>query len=130
MPVHAHEENGVLHITVDGSYTSDELRRVGADALDGAEAPMPVFLDLSRAAGLADRSSGEFRVTAAFFTERAAQMTRVAILAPDDLTYGLMRMGAAFAEAGGLRVKAFRVRAGALAWIHEPMERTAGNGPA
>ncbi|MEQ8329476.1 MAG: STAS/SEC14 domain-containing protein [Longimicrobiales bacterium] len=118
MPVHARTIDGLIHLVVDGDYTSEELRRVGAAAVDGATAPRTsVFVDFSGAAGLHRKTPADLRTTAAFFGSRRERLGRVAVLAPTDVGYGLMRMGAAFGDADGLAVQAFRTRAEALAWL-------------
>ncbi|MEQ9399985.1 MAG: hypothetical protein RJQ04_12560 [Longimicrobiales bacterium] len=129
MPVHARTIDGLIHLVVDGDYTSEELRRVGAAAVDGAEQrPVSVFLDLSGAAGLGKKTPADLRGTAAFFGARRDRLGRVAILAPTDVGYGLMRMGAAFGGADGLDVQAFRTRAESLAWLEAAPGRRAGAG--
>ena len=129
MPVHALDQNGILRITVDGDYTSEELRRVGARALDAWSAPAPVrvFLDFSGAAGLDRKPARDVHGTAAFFADRRGLVDRVAILAPGDLAYGLMRMGAALSQRDGLRTEVFRTSAEAQAWLDAPPDPDAAD---
>ena len=130
MPVHARTIDGLIHLIVDGDYTSEELRRVGAGAVDGAgEHRVSVFRDLSGAAGLSRKTPADLRATAAFFGARRDRLGRVAILAPTDVGYGLMRMGAAFGGADGLDVQVFRTRKEALDWLADRPLRRVGEAP-
>jgi len=110
MPVRYFVTGEILVVMVEGDYASEELRRVGDAAVraPGLPHPAPVLLDMSKAAGLNARSGRQLRATAAFFAERADRIRRIAILAPTDLSYGLMRMGATFGETMGLVVGVFR----------------------
>jgi len=124
MPVFTRVENGILNVIVDGDYTSAELQRVGAAALE-AEAgsgPIPTLLDLSGAAGLSARSSESVRETAQFFAAHKELMRRVAIIAPGDLAFGLMRMAGVVAGFGGLETEPFRTKAEALSWLREVLQ--------
>lgn len=119
MPVHASVVGGILEVVIDGDYTSAEVRRVGSAALDGAAGPMPVFMDFSGAAGMGRRDPADLRETTTFLAARKAQFSRVAILAPSDAAYGLMRMASAFAGGEGLHVEVVRTRAEAMEWLEE-----------
>lgn len=122
MPVFTRVSGSVLLVTVDGDYTPAELRRVGeAGILDpGTPKPARVLLDMSGAAGLSKRKPEELKETARFFGALRAHLDRVAILAPDDLSYGLMRLGESWFEdaAGSERAMVFRSRAEALEWLN------------
>jgi len=119
MPVFTHMKNGVLVVTVDGDYTSGELRRAGARGLEADDVPnpVPVLLDMSGAAGIGKKSTDDIRATGEFFGERAEFMTRVAVLAPSDVAFGLMNVGGVFATSAGLETRPFRSRTEALEWL-------------
>jgi len=119
MPVFTKMQDGVLYMVVDGDYTSDELRRKGAAALEdpATPTPVPVLVDMSGAAGLRKKGVEAIRGTTDFFSARAEYVERVALLAPSDLAYGVMNQGAVFAEGRGLEARPFRTRAEALEWL-------------
>ena len=118
MPVFTRIRDDVLHVVVDGDYTSDELCRKGAEALESAEpSPIPVLLDMSGAAGLHRRSPEDLRDTSDFFAKRRALVTRVAIVAPNALAFGLMNMGSVYAESSGLEARPFSTKSEALEWL-------------
>jgi hypothetical protein len=120
VPVHNAQKNGVLVITVDGDYTAAELRRVGAAAVADLDAPARarILLDVSGAAGLARRPPAELIEVADFFASLGDTLHAVAVLAPDDASYGLMRMGMELYAGGGMRAEVFRDRPGALGWLN------------
>lgn len=118
MPVFTKVRDGILVIAIDGDYTPQELRRVGEAGVTDPATPSPVraILDMSGAAGLPTRSLGELSQTAEFLTGLEA-LIAVAVLAPDDATYGLMRMAAPMLARGGTPVAVFRTRDEAAAWL-------------
>lgn len=119
MPVFSKVRDGILVVAVDGDYTSTELRRAGAAGLGEPGLPRParVLLDMSGAAGISRRSPEELRTTADFFAGLSEEGSRVAILAPDDLAFGLMRMAEAYYASKGRVAKVFRDRGEAVAWL-------------
>ncbi len=120
MPVHARSRAGILEITVDGDYTLGELKRVAAEALGSSEeARVPVLLDLSGAAGLRKRSEAEYVETREFLVKHRSRIERVAVLAPGDVAYGLVRMSTVHLEAAGVPVEPFRTGAEAREWLSE-----------
>jgi len=119
VPVFHAQKEGVLVITVDGDYTSGELQRVGARALASPDVPAParILLDVSGAAGLGNRSGAELMETADFFASMGLALSAVAILAPDDESHRLMRMGMTLYADRGIQAEVFRDRTGAMAWL-------------
>lgn len=120
MPVNNAHKDGILVITVDGDYTSAELKRVGAAAVANPDTPSParILLDVSGAAGLTNRPPAELMETAAFFASLGDALHGVAVLAPDEASYGLMRMGMTLYAGRGMRAEVFRDRLQATAWLH------------
>ena len=119
MPVFTRMRDGVLVVTVDGDYTPGELSRAGERGLASDEIPSPVavLLDMSGAARLESKSPDDLRLTGEFFGERQEVMTRVAVLTPSDIAYGLLDSGGAFAASTGIPSRPFRDRAQAIEWL-------------
>ena len=119
MPVFSKLTEGTLVITVDGDYTSNEVRRVGAAGLEDPERPVPgpVLVDMSGAAGMRHKSAEQVGDSARFFAEYSDSITRVAIIAPSDLVFGMMNQAGARAQAPGLETRPFRDRNEALSWL-------------
>lgn len=119
MPVFHSKKDGVLVITVDGDYTSGELKRVGGAAVADPDTPTPalILLDVSGAAGLGNRTAAELMETAEFFGSMGVALSAVAILAPSDDAHSLMRMGMTLYADRGIQAEVFRDRTGAMAWL-------------
>jgi hypothetical protein len=97
----------------------DELEMVEAERFLGAlyrSAAIPAMLwDLSRA-GLA-QSFDVQSVTSFILRCRPNLPGRTAVVAPDDVTYGLSRMGQVYLEDLPLEFQVFRNREDALSWL-------------
>ena len=121
MPVFTRMRGGVLVVTVDGDFTPGELSRAGERGLasDDVPSPVAVLLDMSGAAGLETKSQDDLRLTGEFFGERQDVLTRVAVLTPSDVAYGLLDIGTAFATSAGIQSRPFRDRAEATKWLRE-----------
>ena len=119
MPVFSRLTEGVLVLTVDGDYTSNEVRRAGAARLEDPDRPVPspVLVDMSGAAGTRHKSSEQIGDTARFFAEYNDSVTGVAVIAPSDLVFGMMNQAGARAQAPGLETRPFRDRNEALSWL-------------
>ena len=118
MPLSYGITQGILVVTVEGEYTPDEFREVGSAGVKDPSTPKParVLLDAPGSSSLKDRSPQDLRATAAFFAA-LGDIHRVAILATDDLTFGLMRMGSSFSDNLGLETNVFRSRDEAMDWL-------------
>lgn len=129
MPVFTRVREGVLVLTADGDYTSNELRRAGFQALeaDGTPSPVPILLDLSGAAGLDGKPEVELRATGAIFGAYRDRITGVAVVAAPNVL-GLFDSESAFAKEAGVAVKACGSHADARAWL-EDGARAPGPGP-
>jgi hypothetical protein len=124
MPVFSRLKEGVLVITVDGDYTSNEIGRVGRAGLEDPDRPNPgpVLIDMSGAAGLHKRSYEHIVEVTRSFQPTAVSLTRVALLAPSDLAFGLMSQVGGHAKAMGIDARAFRAREDAMVWLQEMPE--------
>ena len=122
MPVFARPNDGILVITVDGDYTSEELRRVGEAGIRAEPTPRPalVLLDMTTASALQERSPADLRGTAWFFANFGPELAAIALLAPDDLAFGLMRMAETFFSMNEppAAIRVFRTRSEAATWLH------------
>lgn len=120
MPVHTRRVEGILHVVLDGDFTSEEVRRVGKDALDriAPDDPAPILLDYSGAAGLDRKKPEDVKETAAFFGTQAVHVHRVAILSP-SIGHEMLTDAASHARTLGLDVTVFRKLSEAEAWLRE-----------
>ena len=122
MPVYHAHKDGILVVTADGDYTTSEMRRVAAAAVGSPDTQIPVriLLDMSGAATLKSRASDELFELADFFTSLEDKLDAVAVLAPDEASYGLMRMGMTLYTGRGVRANVFRARSEAVEWLNGP----------
>lgn len=120
MPVHTRRAGEILHVVLDGDFTSEEVRRVGKEALDrlAPDDPAPILLDYSGAAGLGRKHPDDVKETAAFFGTQAAHVHRVAILAP-SVGHELLSRAAEAARSAGLEISVFRKLSEAEDWLAE-----------
>lgn len=119
MPVHVQHDGGLLHVILDGDFTTREMRRVVGSGLGGVETGEPVSLlvDCSGAAGLGRMDPAALDDLAAFLGARAARVRRVAFLAPGDPGYDLMHAVTLRARGHGLETSVFRTRGEAEGWL-------------
>ena len=118
MPVFSRMREGVLVLTVDGDYTANELRRVGFSAFESQGTPkrVPVLLDLSGAAGLARKSAAEIAATGAIFGAYRDRLSRIAVVASEEVSK-LFDGQSAFATEAGVQVQACPSHADARSWL-------------
>jgi len=118
MPVFSRVRDGVLILTVDGDYTANELRRVGFTAFEADEAPMrvPVLLDLSGAAGLANKAPADLAATGAIFGAYRDRLTGIAVVSAPEIA-SLFDAQSDFASEAGVRVEVFPSHADAKGWL-------------
>jgi hypothetical protein len=120
MPVFTRFQDGVLILTVDGDYTSNELRRVAFGAFDADDIPtvVPVLLDMSGAAGLSSKSDDEIRATGAIFSAFRDRIRGLGVVASEGAAD---RFGQDhdFAVEAGVPTRSWHSHADARAWLKE-----------
>ena len=118
MPVSTRVRGGVLVLTVDGDYTANELRRIsfGAFEAEGTPSPAPVLLDMSGAAGLADKSQQELEATGAIFGAYRDRVSGIAVVASPEV-FDLFDHQSPFASEAGVSVQAYQSHDDARAWL-------------
>ncbi len=118
MPVFTRVRDGVLVLTVDGDYTANELRRVAFGAFEDAETPsrVPVLLDMSGAAGLADKSSEELQASGAIFGAYRDRISGIGVVVSADV-HDLFAPGGDFGSEAGVEVQACQSHADAREWL-------------
>ena len=84
---------------------------------DDREHAVFVF-DVSRSESLPQRTSAQIIDVARYLGPHAEKIgRRCAVVASDDVHYGLSRMGSAYCEEVGVETRVFRVMADALEWL-------------
>ncbi len=118
MPVFTRLRDGVLVLTVDGDFTSNEVRRVAFGAFDSAETPtaVPVLLDMSGAAGVSAKSTEEMQATGAIFGAYRDRIRGIAVVAAPEVHHFFTDQGD-FAREAGMSVHPCHSHADARTWL-------------
>ncbi|HET7456479.1 MAG TPA: hypothetical protein VFJ74_02425 [Gemmatimonadaceae bacterium] len=120
MPVTYSFDDRIVAVRMVGNYSVDELEETMLAGLADPKRPARAVLmfDLTESRALRDRPTEDVRGMARFIARhRVAFNSRLAMVAPSDLAFGLMRLGAVTAEAGGVVAEVFREYAPARAWL-------------
>jgi len=120
VPVTYRYDANMLVIELVGEYSTLELRATFLQSLSDPKCPVKPFLliDLAGSHSIHQRSSEDVKTVASFVGSLSERINRrVALVAPDDLTYGLMRMGSVGSEERGIESQVFRTFDEARLWI-------------
>jgi hypothetical protein len=120
MPVSYDFDDRIVAIRQKGEYSVEELQStILAGLADPACPADPVMLfDMRESRALRDRPTEDVRGMARFLARhREAYGSRLVMVAPSDLAFGLMRLGSVTAEAGGVVTEVFREYEPARAWV-------------
>jgi hypothetical protein len=116
---------GVLRLELVGEYEPMDVVRVFLEALSQPGCPIPVALliDVTSSQSLASRPAAEIRKVAEFLGPYAHRIGgRCAVVATEDVHYGLARMGASHSERVGVATQVFRTTEDALKWLRTTPE--------
>jgi hypothetical protein len=120
MPVQYRFDSNIVVIETIGEYSVEEFRTTFLDSLNDSQRPTNSFLliDLTQSVSIYNRSSEEIKTMARFVASQQDRFNnRIAMVGPNDLPYGMMRMGSAGSEARGIEAKVFRSFAEARKWL-------------
>ncbi|HEX5131445.1 MAG TPA: hypothetical protein VFX92_03040 [Candidatus Krumholzibacteria bacterium] len=120
MPVSYRFDGSILEMTFDGDCPPDHVTQQFLNALADPACPERVVLlaDVSKSTSLATRPAEDIQRVAAFLGPHAERISRrCAVLAAEDIQFGLSRLGAVYSETAGVATRVFRNRDEALAWL-------------
>lgn len=120
MPVSYEIRDAVLRMNLEGEYEPEDILRTFLAAMADPSCPKPVALlvDVSRSESLGKRAPGEIKTVAEALGPFAKRIGgRCAVVAIDDLHFGLTRMGSAYSGGVGVDVQVFRDPDAALSWL-------------
>ncbi len=115
----------LLEMAFVGDYLPDDIPRQFLAALNDPACPKRValFVDVTRSTSLAARSSEDIKRVAEFLGPYSDRIGgRCAVLATEDIHFGLSRMGSVYSAGVGVETRVFRDRDEALAWLKSPRE--------
>ncbi len=118
MPVFTRVRDGVMVLTVDGDFTANEVRRVAVRAFESGDTPgvVPILLDMSGAAGLADKPSTELSASGAIFGAYRDRILAIGVVASPD-AHGIFAPDGDFGTEAGVGVQAWNSHAEAREWL-------------
>lgn len=127
MPVLHGWEGTLLKMSFVGTYEPDDIIREFETAL--TEAPpserIALLVDTTRSEILGTRSPSQIRHVAQALAPYAERIGgRCAVVATEDIHFGLSRMGSVYSESVGVETEVFRTEDEALAWLGVRADRT------
>ena len=120
MPVVREVADGILTLRMEGEYTTQDIRAalLAGDDGDHAGGIVGMLFDVSGSTVLPSRSTSEIRDLAAFLGREGARFgRRLALVAPSDVAFGLMRLASVSVPESEVETEAFRDHAAARAWL-------------
>jgi hypothetical protein len=120
MPVSFRYDENIIVIEMSGEYSIDELRSTVINAFTDSAIPPNAFLmiDFSASQSFHKRSSETINSLAFFIGSFAKQFNnRLAFVVPDNLNYGLVRMGVSNVNKTEIDVEIFREYFKAREWL-------------
>ena len=120
MPVTSHYDNNIIVIEMSGEYSQNEARELISGTFADTLLPKDAVLmiDLTKSVSIIQRSSGDIIALAEYInTFKELFHNRLALVTPDNLKYGLMRMTAVRGERSGIEIKIFREYSQARDWL-------------
>ena len=120
MPVIYRFDTSIVILELVGEYTMGDIPATIKKALADSQCPSQpcILTDLSESLSISKRSSDDVIAMALSLVSLGKHFNnRIALVAPNNLPYGLMRMGAVFSEEHGMKVEIFRNYADARKWL-------------
>lgn len=113
-------DGSLLRMELAGSYEPEDVVRVFLAAIADPACPDPVALlvDVTRSESLAGRSPSQIRFVAESLGPHVKRIKgRCAVVAVEDLHFGLGRMGSVYSEGVGVEAAIFREEEAARRWL-------------
>ena len=113
-------DSNIVVIEMVGEYSMDDLRATILNSLADSECPANSFLliNAGESRSIYNRSSENLKTMARFVASLGKRFNnRIALVAQDDLPYGLMRMSSVGSEERGIESEVFRTFTEARKWL-------------
>jgi len=120
MPVTYRLQDDVVTIALEGENSPDAVIQCFHEALEDPAVPAQFFLmlDVHKSTSLATRPTPEIIRVAEYIGPFKDRVTRCAVLATENVQFGLSRLGAVYSETAGVMTSVFRDRDEAVSWLH------------
>jgi hypothetical protein len=121
MPVTCRIHQGVLEMALQGDCPPDEVIQTFVTAIEDSAVPpqFTLFLDVRESTSLATRATADIIRVAQYLGVHRDRVRRCAVLATENVHFGLSRLGAVYSETAGVMTSVFRDRDEALAWLRD-----------
>lgn len=121
MPVTYRVNKDVVEMTLNGECPPDEVIQTFHQALDDPGTPprFGLFVDVRNSTSLASRETAEIIRVAEHLGPHKDRVNRCAVLATENVHFGLSRLGAVYSETAGVMTHVFRDRDEAIAWLRK-----------
>jgi hypothetical protein len=110
----------VVEMTLNGTTGIDEVIQTFHKALDDSNTPeeFVLLLDVRESSSLATRPTSEIIKVAEYLGPFQDRVKRCAVLATENIHFGLSRLGAVYSETAGVMTSVFRDKEEAIDWLH------------
>lgn len=119
MTVSYRVNNGVVEMVLEGENSPDAVIQCFNEAIDDPATPQTfgLFLDVRKSTSLATRPTADIIRVAEHLGPHKDRVQRCAVLATEQVHFGLSRLGAVYSETAGVMTSVFRDRDEALKWL-------------
>lgn len=110
----------VVEMTLNGTTGIDEVIQTFHKALDDSNTPeeFVLLLDVRQSSSLATRPTSDIIKVAEYLGPFQDRVKRCAVLATENIHFGLSRLGAVYSETAGVMTSVFRDKEEAIDWLH------------
>ncbi len=114
----SNDGKGYYHISFEAPTSFEEIY----DAIEESESFVNTERELWNIANIDfDYSTGQLEIFASRAKKKTIKPRRTAIVATQDLAYGLAHMFSVFREEGDIQIEVFRSEQEALLWLNSPI---------
>ena len=120
MPVRYSFSGNLFRMVLEGSYAPEDIIQTYQAALRDPAFPEDArfLFDVRESLELAERNVKDIKAVAQYLAKHSDEVgNRCAIVASQPVHYGLSRMAAVYAEAGGAEVNVFSNTEDAISWL-------------
>jgi len=110
----------VVEMELNGTTGIDEVIQTFHKALEDSNTPeeFVLLLDVRQSSSLATRPTSDIIKVAEYLGPFQDRVKRCAVLATENIHFGLSRLGAVYSETAGVMTSVFRDKEEAIDWLH------------
>jgi hypothetical protein len=117
-------QNDLVEMALNGESTPDDVIQTFNKATEDPATPeqFVLLLDVRKSSTLASRPTADIIRVAEYLGPFQDRVQRCAVLATENVHFGLSRLGAVYSETAGVMTSVFRDREEAIQWLHSGRE--------